>query len=371
MRFIPLYLLKGNEILAESIVNIKGQVLLQKNSILTEKNITRIKRLGIKSIYVKDPEIEDLLQEDVKDIIKPEVRKNAVYHVKKGIDDFYSSISKQSTKSNYSEMGEQLHDQLISVTSDLVDEVMKTKDIRISLMDIKSEDYYQHEHSVNTAVLSIVIGTKLGLKSSDLKDLAFGALMMNIGFNDIHREVFDHEEQLSDSQRTAVNTHPTSSYKHITENTTFNGHVKSIILQHHERINGSGYPNGLMEDKINRLAKIVMVADVYDAMTSDRKHRCAYPHNEVIEYILGNAGVLFDFEAASVLCKSVTPYPVGAYVRLSNSQKGVVLKNSTSHPLRPLIRTFGVSDYTNRASFTLNLMDVHNVTVSNIIYDIN
>jgi len=370
MRFVPLYLLKENEILAESIVNIRNQVLLQKDSILTQKNINRIRNLGIQSVYVKDVEIESLLQEEIKDIIRPEIRKNAVFNVKKGIDDFYTSVTKQTKKSAYSDMGEQLHSQLNAVATDLIDEVMNTKDIRISLMDIKSEEYYRHEHSVNTAVLSIMIGTKMGLKSNELKDLAFGALMMDIGLNEINKLVFDHSQALTDIQRSKISVHPDLSYKHISENTTFSAHVKSIVLQHHERINGSGYPKGLTEEKINRLAKIVMVADVYDAMTSDRKFRQAYPHNEVIEYIMGNAGTIFDFEVASILCKSVTPYPVGAYVRLSNNQKGVVLKNSSSHPLRPVVRTFGVCEYTQKESYSLNLMDVHNVTVDAIVYDI-
>ena len=113
-----------------------------------------------------------------------------------------------------------------------------------------------------------------------------------------------------------------------------------------------------------------MVADVYDAMTPDRKYRNAYPHHEVIEYIMGCAGKIFDFDIAQVLSRSVTPYPVGSYVKLSNNQKGVVLKNDPTHPLRPLVRTFGVSNYTERESYQIDLMDVHNVTIDDLIYDL-
>ncbi len=373
MRFVPLYLLKENEILAESIVNIRNQVLLQKDSVLTEKNIKRIRSLGIQSVYVKDPEIEDLLQEEVKDIIRPNIRKNAVFHAKNSIDEFYESLRKHTKltkKSAYSDIGSELKNNLTVIATDLIDEVMNTDDLKISLMDIKSEEFYRYEHSVNSAVLSIMIGTKLGLKTDDLKELALGALMMDIGFNDISKSIYEHKKDLSKSQREMVIKHPVFSYKHVTENTTFGAHVKSIILQHHERIDGSGYPLGIGNDKINRLAKIVMVADVYDAMTSDRTFRAAYPHNEVIEYIMGNAGTIFDFEVASALCKNVTPYPVGAYVKLSNSQKGVVLKNSDTHPLRPLIRTFGICDYKNCETFQVDLMDVRNITVEKIIYEL-
>jgi len=370
MRFVPLYLVKENSILAESIVNIRNQVLLRKDTILTHKHIDRIRDFGIKSVYIKDPVVEEWLQEEVKDIIEPHVRKNAVFKVQQGVEAFLKAVKSSRSKSAYSQMGEKLHAELNDIAIDLIDEVLNTSQKKISLMDIKSEAYYRQEHAVNTAVLSIMMGTKMGFKDNELKLLALGALMMDIGFNEIHSDAFDHTKPLSPDQWHIVMKHPEMSYTHVKENTTFNAHVKSIILQHHERIDGSGYPLGLNGDKINRMAKIVMAADVYDAMTSDRCYRNAYPHHEVIEYIMGCAGKTFDFNVATILSRSVTPYPVGSYVKLSNNQKGVIIKNDPVYPLRPLVRTFGVSRYTNRESYQIDLMDVHNVTINDLIYDL-
>lgn len=370
MRFLPLFLVEENSILAESILNIRNQVLLRKDTILTAQHIERIRELGIKSVYIKDPEVEAWLQEEVKDVIKPAVRKSAVFRMEQSIKSYMYAADKQKSRSIYSHIGEKLQAELNLVAIDLIEEVLNSRIKKVSLMDIKSDEYYRQEHSVNVAVLSIMMGTKLGLKEDELKLLAMGALMMDIGFHDIDNKFYDHKKPLSAEQWLIVMRHPEFSYKHVKENTTSNAHIKAIILQHHERMDGSGYPRGIKGDKINRLAKIIMVADVYDAMTSDRKFRNAYPHHEVIEYILANAGRLFDFEIATILSRTVVPYPVGSYVRLSNNQKGVVLKNDPLNPLRPLVRTFGVSKYTNKESFQIDLMDVHNVTIDEIIYDL-
>lgn len=369
MRFKPIEYLKENEVLAENIVNISNQILLRKDALLSSKSMERIKALGFKSLYVKNPEEEALLEEEVKDIIDPALRKRAVLDVKECVDTFFASVSKQKQQLMFGDSGQALIDTLDQVSGSLIDEILNSQDLTISIMDIKSESHYLYEHAINTAVLAIMLGAKIGLNVNDMKNIAIASMLINIGYKNIDQEVYDHADPLTEGQWAQIKQHPILSYEILTNNTSLNAHIKTIVIQHHERLDGSGYPKGLTSADIHPHTKIVMIADVYDAMTSDRKHRLAYPHNEVVEYIMGNAGTLFDFDLASTFTRCVILYPAGSYVLLSNGLKAVILKNHPKHPLRPIVRTFKHGILNNEADGYIDLLETHNLTIQKIIYD--
>jgi len=304
------------------------------------------------------------------DTIDTTIRNHSINKVKKSIEEFQGSVDKQKKTLKYSDSGSELFTSIKNISTDLVNEVLSAKSTSISMLDIKSVSDYYYEHSVNITVLSLIIGTEMGLSTDELESLAFGALLVDIGCNWLDKEVLLKESELDSSEFEKVKDHVQLGFEYITKNTIFNAHVKSIIMHHHERIDGSGYPSGLKGDNIHKLAKIVMVADVYDALTSDRPYRRAYNQHEAIEYIMGRAGSLFDFDIANIFSRKVIPYPVGTYVKLSNNQKGVITENNSNHPLRPVIRTFGESKYTSETSFQIDLLEVNNVTIEKVIYDL-
>ncbi len=369
MRFTPLNFLKGQETLGESLFNDKNQVLLRKNTKLHTRIIDRIKNLGFQSLYVKNDAEEALIEEELKDIISPEIRRKAIFDTKDGFERFYSQLNKQKQQLVYGDSGEALIKTIDAVSENLIDEIMSSSDLKISLMDIKSESNYLYEHAINTAVLAITLSVKIGLNMTDIRNVAIGALMLNLGYKDIAPEVYNHHLPLNEDQWRIIKTHPRAGFDILSNNTQVNGHIKTIVLQHHERLNGSGYPHGLNAEEINPLAKIVMIADVYDAMTSDQKYRCAYPHNEVVEYIMANAGILFDFDLANAFSRCIVPYPAGAYVLLSNGAKAVVLKNHAAHPLRPVVRLFKHGLLDGSPEGHVDLMTRHNLTIQKIIYE--
>lgn len=370
MRFVPVSELKGGEILAVNIINANMQVLMREGSALSIKMIERIRKLGIDSVYVSDMDMSDFIIGSVSDTIDSTVRNSSVNHIKMSFERFQARVDKQKQSLKYGDTGESLFGAVKLISSDLVDEILNAKDVLISMQDIKNATDYNYQHSVNIAVLSLIIGTELGLTLQELEDLAFGSLLLNIGFNWVDHRVLLKEKTLTDSELASVRSHVKVGYEYINSNTTFNAHVKSIIMHHHERMDGSGYPKGLKASDIHPLAKIVMVADVYDALTSDRPHRQAYNPHEAIEYIMARAGTLFDFNIASIFARKVVPYPVGTYVKLSNNQKGIITENNRNHPLRPVVRTFGKSTYTDETSYKIDLLEVNNITIEKVIYSL-
>lgn len=370
MRFVPINYLKGNEILAVNITNSNMQTLVRDGTILTQKIISRIKNYGVKSLYIIDEKTEKFCSEIITDTIQPILRDSSVNKIKLTFERFEKRISKQKTKLKYGDSGAELLQEVKSITSDLIYEILNSKNTQVAMNDIKTNSDYYYKHSVNVAVLSIIIGTELGLSSTELENLTYGALLLDVGCKLIDDTLLLKEDILTKDEFKIVKEHVNYSYNHINNNTTFNAHVKSIIMHHHERMNGTGYPNGLKSSEIHPLAKIVMIADVYDSLTSDRPFRFAYKQHEAIEYMMSQAGELFDFKIINIFARKIIPYPVGTYVLLSNKQQGIIIKNNIDHPLRPIVRTFGKSSYTNTNDVHLDLLKTNNVIINKIIYEI-
>ncbi len=370
MRFIPIDMLKGDEILGVSIINANNQVLMQEGTKLTDSYINRIRNHGIQSVYIQD-EYHGLPNNSVSDTIAPVIRNNSIYEVKRNFEVFEHKIKRQKLESKYSDTGSSLHSAIKNISGNLIDAILSSKNIEIAMQDIKSLTEYNYQHSVNVAVLSLVLGVELGLSSYELENLAFGALLIDCGYQWIDKKLLLKQDKYTCKDYDEVKKHVVFGYTKINENTILNAHVKSIIMHHHERIDGSGYPKGLTDKEIHPLAKIVMIADVYDALTSDRPYRRAYSQHEALEYIMANAGKAFDFKLVNLFSRKIIPYPIGTYVLLSNNQKGIITENNISFPLRPIIRTFGKCSYTGKNTVLLDLLANSNVTIKKIIYTID
>lgn len=370
VRFLPLTHLKGDEILAVDIIDVDKKVLLKKGTILSESLVYKIKKYGILSVYVESP-YQEILKSNISDTIKPMKRYESVSNVKNSLETFIKKVQLQKKFSKYGDTGADLVNTLKAISEDLIDEVLLEKNIMIAMQDIKSLSNYYYQHAVNVAVLSLIIGTEIGLTTREMEDLAVGALLIDSGCCGLNQEILTKKDVYTSEERKLMQNHVLKGYEQINENTNVNAHVKSIIMHHHERNDGSGYPKGLTDKDIHPLAKIVMIADVYDALTSDRPNRPAHSQHEAIEYIMANAGTKFDFNLVNIFSRRIVPYPVGSYVLLSNEQSALITENNPSFPLRPKVRTFGKSKYTGRNEVMMDLMKNNNITIVKTIYDIS
>ena len=140
------------------------------------------------------------------------------------------------------------------------------------------------------------------------------------------------------------------------------------ILDHHEKFAGGGYPNDLKEEKISLFGRIIAIADVYDAMTSDRPYRKAIIPSEVIEYIMGASHTLFDPDLVNVFIRKIAPYPIGTCVELSNRLTGIIIENYENFSMRPRVRIFK-KDGEDITPFELDLSDRNflNITVTSVL----
>jgi HD-GYP domain-containing protein (c-di-GMP phosphodiesterase class II) len=373
MRLVPIECVREGSYLAKTIYDNEGRVLLREGVMLSDIFIRRIKLINIHSLYINDEYSDNVIE----DVIKPELRQKAIKTIKDtfvSFDKYSLYTSKNVVNSNrerdFLKEKQKYFQSIGDIAANLLDELLSQKNVLISVVDIKSLDNYTYQHSVNVAVLSLVIGLQLQLNKYELYTLCLGALLHDVGKSFIPKEIIQKYDKLSDSEYKLVMEHSQKGYDYLKGSPDISAPARIIALQHHERINGQGYPEGRKGTEINRLAKIVGIADVYDALTSDRPQRRALSPNEALEFIMASGETLFDYDLVLAFSKAVVPYPEGTLVRLTNGDIAVVIENHPNYPLRPKIKIVKHRDPRRAKSVHINLMEELGLVIEGVQYEV-
>jgi HD-GYP domain-containing protein (c-di-GMP phosphodiesterase class II) len=324
MRVVSVSSLKGDEILGKQIYDESGRVLLNAQVKLKPYYIERIKELGINSVYIDD-----------------EMSKNVV--IEESISEKTRQMGKHAVKEmteKYCREGKTNNSSVMNSVNSVIEDVLSNKDVLINVAEISSSDNNVYSHSVNICVLSTIIGTHMGYNMLKLNDIATGAMLHDIGKIKIMNDKkilteFNTKEELD---KYIEVMHPKVGYDLLGEQRVWNAHVKVAALMHHERSDGSGYPLKLKGDEINQIAKIVSICDVFDNLISGRSTGEPKTVYEVIEYLVGMSNVYFDAEMVRKFTMNIAAFPTGSGVILSSNEKGLVVKQNNSMPLRPVIK---------------------------------
>ena len=334
MRLILIEIAKPGDCLAKSILDNNKRILLKRGILLTDTYLVKIKHLKISSIYIKKDYSEVLID----DVIKNESETQPYFEA-------------------------------IGITGiDIITKIRNKKDVMNSLTAIKSMDRYTYQHSVQVAVFSLVLGVQLQLNQDQLYDLCIGALMHDIGKVLIPKELILKSNPLTDEEFKIIKEHTTKGYGYLKQYLDIPDHARIIALQHHERMDGCGYPYSVKGEYISRFARIVAIADVYDALTSDRPYRKAISPNDAIEYILSKGDTQFDYEIVKAFSKAIVPYPTGTLVKLSTGDIAIVTDVFRNFGLRPqvIIIKKGTNYNSQEIGQTVSLMEHLDIVIKNI-----
>lgn len=368
MRIIPIECIRDGSFLGKTIYDNNGRVLLKSGAELTNTILNKIKDLQIFSLYIQD----EYSEAEVDDIIKPQLRQKTISIVKdtfSNIGRFNSINNTADTNFKASKKHSQYFEGITSVSEELLENILNNKNISVNLVDIKSMDNYTYQHSVNVAILSLIIGIGLKLSKKDLINLCIGALVHDIGKVFISKEILNKEGPLTYDEYELMKDHPKRGYDYLSQHYELNSVCKIIARQHHERVDGSGYPDALNEDKLNYLSRIVSIADVYDALTSDRSYRRAMCASDALEYIMANAGSMFDYEIVIIFTKLIVPFPFGTIVKLSNGDIGIVQETPINYPLRPTVKIVKSSNHESEGT-CISLIHELSLVISGIEYNL-
>ncbi|HEY9724734.1 MAG TPA: HD-GYP domain-containing protein [Oscillatoriaceae cyanobacterium] len=302
---------------------------MKRGAELSAKTIATLARLGYQYIYVYDELTADI---EVPDLLDEEVRAQATNVVREAFQ-----ATQVGADGKFARVGINF-DAISDVSGTLVESILQNQDLSIQIVDLKSYDQYTFQHSVNVAMMGVVLGKMLKLNFGELKDLATGLLLHDLGNVTIPETILKKPTKLTDEEFKYVYEHPRSGFELLRQCDRISAPAKIVALQHHERMNGTGYPKGLKGPDIHLNSQIGAIVDAYDALTSDRNYRKRYLPHEAIEYLLGAGDTHFSFELVKSFVDQVAPYPPGTVVKLSSGDVGVVVKVDMKVSTRPLLR---------------------------------
>jgi HD-GYP domain-containing protein (c-di-GMP phosphodiesterase class II) len=301
--------------------------LLAKHAVLTRRMIDMLVGYGLFEVQIVE---EDVPLPTPKQIIDEELQDEAIQHLE---DLFTMAQQNDESPSAVARVVKQLD----TVVEQLISSLMEDQSALVNISDLKSYDEYTYHHSLSVAVLSIAIGQSMGFKAAQLSQLGKCAMMHDIGKTAVPVAIINKPARLDAEEWNVMQTHSSEGYQYLIRNKIGGKEMWGSVLSHHEKYDGTGYPNKLKGRKIPMLSRIISVADVYDALTSNRPYRTPMQPPEAIEYIMGNVSTAFDFEVVKAFLRKVELYPVGNFVELSNQQIAVVLSNE--NPMRPVVKT--------------------------------
>lgn len=311
MRYISIDGIEPGMVLARSVYDDSDRVLLGTANKLTQEFIDRLEKRGFQGLYIEDK-------------------------LSRGID-IEETISAQLRNRGVKSLKECNIDEALNVAQCIVDEIVNSKSVSLDLIDLRTFDDYTYRHSINVAVLSIAIGMGLSLSYKDLVDLSAAAVFHDLGKLQTPPEILNKPARLTQREFEIMKEHPKFSYNLIKDRWDISAKTKVGVLYHHENEDGSGYPKGLHSDEIHLFAKIIHVADVYDALTAKRPYKEPYMLSDAAEYLMAGYGLLFDKNIVKVFLQYVPIYPKGTDVILSDGRNGIVVEN-TFNTLRPKVR---------------------------------
>lgn len=322
MRRIKVDNLKAEMILAKPIYTNTGVILIKDGTSLTSKFIGKISASDIEYVYIKDTisngiDIEALISDKTKNEMKL-VLSDSIGKMREG----YFNAS----------------DLIVRKVELVIAEVMSNPHVMVSLQEIRNRGEYLQMHSINVCVISLLIGKKMNYNDVQLKHLALGALLHDLGKTKIKYDVLRYREDYIDQEFKIYKDHVRLGYEMIKEIPNSSLLAANIALTHHEHYDGTGFPLGRKNTSIHEFARIVAVANEYDNLLYNLPDNTKMRHYEIVEMIVSRAYTWFDPDIIKIFRKSISPYPVSSGVVLNDGRVGIIARLNESFPTRPVVR---------------------------------
>ncbi|WP_046225798.1 HD-GYP domain-containing protein [Paenibacillus dauci] len=315
MRYVSIDNVETGQHLGKSVYSGNGTILLSAGVQLTVFMINTLNRIGVTMIYIQDEQFADVEPEEI-------LSEATKQHMIREMSDTFDAVrsGKEWTPARIT----------LSVEH-LLEDIIGAREVQVQLTDIKTADNARYLHAMNVCLLSAIIGMNIGMNQQQLRDLAIGALLHDVG-KVSGSEAFD---LIPGSKM----HHTWRGFELIKSKRDFNLMIAHVALQHHERMDGTGQPRGLSHEEIHRYARIVTIANTYDNLITPKEHggKSLLPH-EACEEMMAMSGTALDHDLLVEFTRIISIYPNGTGVRLSTRETGVVVSQHRGLPGRPVVR---------------------------------
>lgn len=314
--------LKIGMVLERDVINRKtGAILIPKGKALTRSFINKLYNNNLYMVYIEENEIPRSLvnQNFVKEYSK----------VEKKLDNVFDLV-KQGEKIDVKDLS--------SYMVSFVKEVIEISNISTQMKLLKERDDYTFKHSLGVSVLAVTLGKWLGYSEESILELSIIGLLHDIGKLKIPEEIVNKPGKLTPEEFELMKRHSLYSYEILLETGDFNEDILLGVLQHHEKINGTGYPDGLKGEEIHEYAKIIAVCDIYSALTSDRLYKYKDSPFNVADYLREESFQSLDPNIVSVFLTNISKLYVGNKVLLSDGTIGTIVYLHPQNNTKPIVK---------------------------------
>jgi HD-GYP domain-containing protein (c-di-GMP phosphodiesterase class II) len=225
------------------------------------------------------------------------------------------------------------------MANDIVSSVFRNTSAMTILTRIKDKHSYNWRHMINCAIFTAVFAKYLGYKEEAVQQLAMGALLHDLGQAKLPQGIISRPSKLTSSEMDIIKRHVAQGLGLVKGEKGITPLILDMIVNHHERLDGSGYPRGITAEKLSRPARMMAIVDVYDALTADRPHQEGDEPINALRYLLANKE-LFDAELVQHFIKCLGVHPVGTIIKLTNERLALVLEGNKSNPIKPKVKLF-------------------------------
>ncbi|ULL19138.1 HD domain-containing protein [Paenibacillus sp. H1-7] len=338
MRLLPISMVQPGMRLGKPIVSEEGHTMLSYYSELSLPDIRKLKLMGHHQLYIEDHRTEDIAVADA-------LREETSDAVRVLLTPAFQRLQ-QSGDWNSGDM-RSLSDAALRCMELILDDLQEQRtqspgDDSIMLMHLNKSSFSLVEqlcqNALNVCTYATRVGIIEGYSLEDLYGLGLGAMLHDIGNTQVSPKLLLKTGPLTPLEYEQIQKHTEYGYKIVKDAPGIPPIAAHCVLQHHEKINGSGYPAGLTEAGIHPFAQWVGLLDAYDAMTHPRPYRPAFRPDHALENLFTRAGTLYDRNKVESFCGRVVIYPVGLAVRLGTGQIGIVSRHNPAVKHRPVVR---------------------------------
>lgn len=326
-------------IIDQSFVDRTNRILIARKTALDDFLINELRKMGISGVYIREGEEEP---EDLNNEITPQAqevieklhvpdrtRVQLSESVKKRVSEGIQFLYSDTENSSFVNTAETISDELMKA-------ITENDAVALNIDALKVSDEYTFKHSVDVATMAMIVAKQEGMDQNDIYHIGVAGLLHDVGKSKIPNEVLNKPGRLTDDEFAIMKQHSVYGYRILKEKEGIPNEVLMGVLQHHEKINGNGYPMGVSNQQICSYARILSIVDIYDALVTERPYKKGFSQSDAVEMIMSMTHEL-DIDAMKCFLNSVILYPVGSIVSLSNGEKARVVQNTPNYPLRPKV----------------------------------
>ncbi len=228
----------------------------------------------------------------------------------------------------------------VELADKFIDSLFEDQDALMFAAMIRNKDEYLLEHSINVSILLATFARHLNWNEEDLREIALGGFLHDIGKIKVEDAILQKPGKLTAEEYAEMKRHVEYGLEAVAEMSELSSIARDVIGMHHEKLDGSGYPNGLTGEQISLTGKMAAICDCYDAITANRCYKEGEVSGRAFKILLADSGKHFDSELVGQFIKCLGVYPVGTLVALSSGKLGVVTRVNRNSPLRPKVKVF-------------------------------